>query len=392
MVTRQRRATAVQEASPDAPSNAKVNILVVDDDATKRFALRTVLSPLDENVIEASSGADALRQLLRDEFAVVLLDVRMPIMDGFETAQLIRQRPRSELTPLIFVTALDQAETDMGRGYNLGAVDFVFAPVVPAIMRAKVTVFVELYRARQELRRYRTQLETLVEERTIALTAINRELEAFSYSVSHDLRGPLLAFNGLSKAMLESYGGELDAKATANLEKMREASAQMTSVFESLQMLFRLTSGEIRREELDISAMATKISEGTRAADPESSTQVDVMPGIVASGDRHLVQILLANLINNAWKFSGTNPSPRITVGREVVDAEPRIFVRDNGVGFDMIDSHRLFGAFQRLHSHSEFPGAGIGLATARRIVNRHGGRIWAEGAVGEGATFYFVL
>jgi hypothetical protein len=392
MVTRQRRATAVQEASPDAPSNAKVNILVVDDDATKRFALRTVLSPLDENVIEASSGADALRQLLRDEFAVVLLDVRMPIMDGFETAQLIRQRPRSELTPLIFVTALDQAETDMGRGYNLGAVDFVFAPVVPAIMRAKVTVFVELYRARQELRRYRTQLETLVEERTIALTAINRELEAFSYSVSHDLRGPLLAFNGLSKAMLESYRGELDAKATANLEKMREASAQMTSVFESLQMLFRLTSGEIRREELDISAMATKISEGTRAADPESSTQVDVMPGIVASGDRHLVQILLANLINNAWKFSGTNPSPRITVGREVVDAEPRIFVRDNGVGFDMIDSHRLFGAFQRLHSQSEFPGAGIGLATARRIVNRHGGRIWAEGAVGEGATFYFVL
>jgi hypothetical protein len=392
MVTRQRRPTAVQEASPDAPANAKVNILVVDDDATKRFALRTVLSPLDENVIEASSGADALRQLLRDEFAVVLLDVRMPIMDGFETAQLIRQRPRSELTPLIFVTALDQAETDMGRGYNLGAVDFVFAPVVPAIMRAKVTVFVELYRARQELRRYRTQLETLVEERTIALTAINRELEAFSYSVSHDLRGPLLAFNGLSKAMLESYRGELDAKATANLEKMREASAQMTSVFESLQMLFRLTSGEIRREELDISAMATKISEGTRAADPESSTQVDVMPGIVASGDRHLVQILLANLINNAWKFSGTNPSPRITVGREVVDTEPRIFVRDNGVGFDMIDSHRLFGAFQRLHSQSEFPGAGIGLATARRIVNRHGGRIWAEGAVGEGATFYFVL
>src|SRR5579864_1574457 len=159
MVTRQRRATAVQEASQEAPSKAKVNILVVDDDATKRFALRTVLAPLDENVIEASSGADALRQLLRDEFAVVLLDVRMPVMDGFETAQLIRQRPRSELTPLIFVTALDQAETDMGRGYDLGAVDFVFAPVVPAILRAKVAVFVELYKAQQELRRYRTRLE-----------------------------------------------------------------------------------------------------------------------------------------------------------------------------------------------------------------------------------------
>jgi two-component system, sensor histidine kinase and response regulator len=392
MVTRQPRATAVHEPPAEAPSKTKVNILVVDDDATKRFALRTILGPLDENIIEASSGADALRQLLRNEFAVVLLDVRMPIMDGFETAQLIRQRPRSELTPLIFVTALDQAETDMGRGYNLGAVDFVFAPVVPAIMRAKVTVFVELYRAQQELRRYRTQLETLVEERTIALTAINRELEAFSYSVSHDMRGPLVAFDSLSKAMLEKYGGELDATATANLEKMREASARMTSVFEGLQMLFRLTSGEIRREELDISAMARRIADEMRWADPESSTQVEVTPEIVASGDRRLVQVLLSNLINNAWKFSRTKPSPRLWVGREVVDGESRIFVRDNGVGFDMIDSHRLFGAFQRLHSQSEFPGAGIGLATARRIVNRHGGRIWGEGAVGEGATFYFVL
>jgi two-component system, sensor histidine kinase and response regulator len=392
MVTRQRRTTAVDEPPADAPAKTKVNILVVDDDATKRFALRTILGPLDENIIEASSGADALRQLLRNEFAVVLLDVRMPIMDGFETAQLIRQRPRSELTPLIFVTALDEAETDMGRGYNLGAVDFVFAPVVPAILRAKVTVFVELYRAQQELRRYRTQLEALVEERTIALTAINRELEAFSYSVSHDLRGPLVAFDALSKAMLEKYGGELDATATANLEKMRETSARMTSAFEGLQMLFRLTSGEIRREELDISAMALSVADEMRSADPGSTTQVEITPEIVASGDRRLVQVLLANLINNAWKFSRTKPSPRILVGREVVDGESRIFVRDNGVGFDMIDSHRLFGAFQRLHSQSEFPGAGIGLATARRIVNRHGGRIWAEGAVGEGATFYFVL
>jgi light-regulated signal transduction histidine kinase (bacteriophytochrome) len=192
--------------------------------------------------------------------------------------------------------------------------------------------------------------------------------------------------------MLEDYGGVLDARATANLERMREASARMTSVFDGLQMLFRLTSGEIRREELDISTMAAKVTDEMRAADGDSSTDVEVMPGIVASGDRRLVQILLANLINNAWKFSRTSPSPRITVGQEMVGGESRIFVRDNGVGFDMIDSHRLFGAFQRLHSQSEFPGAGIGLATARRIVNRHGGRVWAEGVVGEGATFYFVL
>src|SRR6266480_2400607 len=242
MVTRTRDA---HEIAPTPPAKAKVNVLLVDDDATKRFALRTILAPLDENVVEASSGADALRQLLRNEFAVVLLDVRMPIMDGFETAQLIRQRPRSELTPIIFVTALDQAETDMGRGYDLGAVDFVFAPVVPAILRAKVAVFVELYRAQQELRRYRSQLEVLVEERTTALTSINRELEAFSYSVSNDLRAPLLAFDGMSKALLEEYGTKLDKKAKDYLQRMRRSSQRMTSVFDGLQSLFRLTSGEI---------------------------------------------------------------------------------------------------------------------------------------------------
>ena len=391
MVTRARPTTRESE-STQAASKVKVNILVVDDDATKRFALRTILAPLDENVVEASSGADALRQLLRSEFAVVLLDVRMPIMDGFETAQLIRQRPRSELTPLIFVTALDQAETDMGRGYNLGAVDFVFAPVVPAILRAKVTVFVELYRAQQELRRYRTQLETLVEERTIALTAINRELEAFSYSVSHDLRAPLVSFDGLSQTLLEKYGKQLDATATDYLQRMREASKRMTSVFDGLQMLFRLTSGEIKREEIDVGAMAGQITQELRTAYPDRRVDVDIASGITVSGDQRLVRILLTNLMNNARKFTAGKEPARITIGQETVESESRIFVKDNGVGFDMIDSHRLFGAFQRLHSQSEFSGAGIGLATARRIVNRHGGRIWAEGALGEGATFYFVL
>ena len=388
MMTRPRRGV---DESP-AKHQPTVSILVVDDDATKRFALKAILAPLGENVVEASSGADSLRQLLRQEFAVILLDVRMPTMDGFETAQLIRQRPRSELTPIIFVTALDQAETDMGRGYDLGAVDFVFVPVVPAILRAKVTVFVELYRAQQELRRYRSSLEALVEERTTALTAINRELEAFSYSVSHDLRAPLLAFDGLTKSMLDDYGDKLDKQARDNLERMRGASQRMASVFDGLQSLFRLTSGEVHREELNITDLSEEVVDEIKAANPGRSVNVEIAQGMTASGDKRLVRMLLANLISNAWKFTSTKPSPRVEVDTETVDGESRIFVRDNGVGFDMIYAHRLFGAFQRLHSQSEFPGAGIGLATARRIVNRHGGRIWAEGAAGEGATFYFVI
>src|SRR5262245_30004505 len=170
---RQRR----EPAEPQGQARPVASILIVDDDPAKLVALHSVLDQLGENVIEARSGADALRHLLKQDFAVILLDVRMPIMNGFETAEMIRQRPASELTPIIFVTALDQAETDLGRGYELGAVDFVFSPIVPAILRAKVSVFVELYRSQHELKRYRTQLQGLVQERTKALTAINRELE-----------------------------------------------------------------------------------------------------------------------------------------------------------------------------------------------------------------------
>jgi light-regulated signal transduction histidine kinase (bacteriophytochrome) len=263
---------------------------------------------------------------------------------------------------------------------------------VPATLRAKVSVFAELYRAQQELRRYRSQLEILVEERTAALTSINRELEAFSYSVSHDLRAPLLAFDGLSQSLLDDYSGQLDDRAKDYLQRMRRASQRMSSVFDGLQTLFRLTSGEIRREEVGISAIADEIVEELRASEPNRKVRIDVTPDMTAIGDQRLVRILLNNLIDNAWKFTGPTGSPHIEVGREIVDGETRMFVRDNGVGFDMISSHRLFGAFQRLHSHSDFPGAGIGLAIARRIVNRHGGRIWAEGAVGEGATVYFVI
>jgi signal transduction histidine kinase len=386
--------TTVQRA-PNATNGApeaSVSILLVDDDPTKRFALKTILAPLGEDVVEASSGADALRQLLRKEFAVVLLDVRMPTMDGFETAQLIRQRPRSELTPIIFVTALNQGETNTGRGYELGAVDFVFAPVVPAILRAKVAVFVELYRAQQELRRYRTQLEHLVEERTTALTAINRELEAFSYLVSNDLRAPLLAFDGLSEALLADYGGKLDAKAKDYLQRMRRASQRMGDVFDGLQSLFRVTAGDIHRENVNVSAMAAEIIEELKASNTDRHVTVTIGRDLSVSGDARLVRILLGNLISNAWKFTGNKEEATIEIGGEGVNGEARLFVRDNGVGFDMINAHKLFGAFQRLHSQSEFPGMGIGLATVRRIVNRHGGRTWAEGAVGEGATFYFVL
>jgi light-regulated signal transduction histidine kinase (bacteriophytochrome) len=210
--------------------------------------------------------------------------------------------------------------------------------------------------------------------------------------VSHDLRAPLLSFNGLNQSLLEDYGNALDPRAKDYLQRMRLASDRMTSVFDGLQTLFRLTSGEIHREQVDIGAMAAEVVDEMRAANPERRIEVGISEGMTASADPRLARILLTNLISNALKFTAKEPAARIEIGSEMVDGDTRMFVRDNGVGFDMIYAHKLFGAFQRLHSQSEFPGVGIGLATVRRIVNRHGGRAWAEGAVGEGATFYFVF
>ena len=315
----------------------------------------------------------------------------MPVMSGFETAEMIRQRPSSEQTPIIFVTAFEQAETNLCRGYELGAVDFVFSPIVPAILRAKVTVFVELYKSQHELKRYRTQLQGLVQERTTALTAINRELEAFNYFVSHDLRAPLLAIDTIAQSLMDNP--EVVSDATKDqIMRLRRTSKQMMALFDGMQTLFRLTGGDIRREKVDINRIATEIGAHCQAQEPKRRVDFRVEEGLTASGDAGLVRILLTNLISNAWKFTRDKPQPVITIGSERVAGENRLFVRDNGVGFDMIYAHKLFGAFQRLHSQSEFAGEGIGLAVAQRIVNRHGGRIWAEGAVGEGATFYFVL
>ncbi len=377
-------------SKPEAMTSIGVGILIVDDDPAKLVALRSVLEVLGENIVEACSGAEALRSLLKEDFAVILLDVRMPIMNGFETAELIRQRPASELTPIIFVTALDQAETDMGRGYELGAVDFVFSPVVPAILRAKVQVFVDLYRSQHELKRYRKQLQSLVEERTTALTAINREIESLSRFLAQDVRGPLKTIDGLTKALLD--GKDLDPSVRGHIMRVRTASRQIGELFDGMQLLFSITRGDMRREEIDLSGVSRQIVQQFRTKEPKRNVEAQVQDHLIVIGDTHMVEILMRNLISNAWNFTRNENPAVIAIGKETVGGEARFFVRDNGVGFDMISAHRLFGAFQRLHSQSEFPGQGIGLASAQRIINRHGGRIWAEGAVGDGATFYFVL
>lgn len=265
-------------------------------------------------------------------------------------------------------------------------------PDVPATLRAKVQAFVDLYKAQHELRRYRDQLQALVQERTAALTEINRELEGFSYLVSHDLKAPLLAMDTLTRSLADADAEQLAEGTRAQLVRLRQASQQLATLFDGMQTLFQLTGGDIWRQPVDVTKVALDAIEELRSAEPNREVGVDVAEGLGVDGDAKLVRILVGNLISNAWKFTRNEPRARIRVGSESLGDETRIFVRDNGVGFDMIYAHKLFGAFQRLHSQNEFTGQGIGLATAQRIVNRHGGRIWAEGAVGEGAAFFFVI
>ncbi|MDD5763381.1 MAG: ATP-binding protein, partial [bacterium] len=246
--------------------------------------------------------------------------------------------------------------------------------------------------AENSLRKAHDELELRVRERTVQLAAANQELEAFSYSVSHDLRAPLRGIDGFSLALIEEYSGVLDDTGRDYLRRIRNGCIRMGALIDDLLKLSRLTRGEMKRERFDLSAMVDGIGKELRESEPGREIDFLVSPGVVVYGDPSLLRAAMTNILQNAWKFTRKRDRGRIEFGVIRQDDGPVHFIRDNGVGFDMQYVKKLFGSFQRLHSNSEFEGTGIGLATVKRIIHRHGGRIWAEGEVGEGASFYFTL
>jgi signal transduction histidine kinase len=251
---------------------------------------------------------------------------------------------------------------------------------------------VQRKKAEDEVRRLNENLERVVQARTAELSISNRELEAFSYSVAHDLRAPLRAMNGFASILLEDYAGKLDAEGREHLQRINESAVVMAQLIDALLSLSQVARSELQPLPTDLSSLARSVARRLAATEPDRAVDIVVKEGLYARIDRTLARTLFENLLANAWKFTRKTMVPRIDVGSTVVDGVTAFFVRDNGAGFDMAHSDKLFAPFQRLHPVREFPGTGIGLATAQRIVHRHSGQIWAEGKVGEGASFYFTL
>ena len=261
---------------------------------------------------------------------------------------------------------------------------------------AKVTRDVSEQRAKDEaIRRLNRELEEQIAERTHALeaaTRANKEIESFSYSVSHDLRAPLRAIDGFSKLVLEQYGDRLDDEGRRFLARVRAGSQRMSRLIDDLLQLSRLSQAPLNAGPVDLAALAQETAQELARRDPERRVVFELEASLPAQGDPHLLRIAMENLLGNAWKFTSHTPNARIAFGAEEGSGETVYFVRDNGAGFDMSYADKLFLPFQRLHDPGEFEGSGIGLATAQRIIRRHGGRIWAEASPGHGATFRFTL
>jgi two-component system NtrC family sensor kinase len=381
-------------------------ILAVDDSETYLQGIAAALRADGYEMVLARSGEEALQLLAVQPVDCILLDVLMPGIGGQETCRRVKSAPTMRDIPIVMLTAIEDRDA-MIQGLDAGADDYIAKSSDLDVLRARVLAQLRRKQFEDENRLIREHLlraeldavearaareiaearASLVEQ----LESKNEELESFSYSVAHDLRAPLRSIDGFGLILLEDYADKLDDTGKSYLNYVRESAQQMARLIDDLLALSRVTRGEFRRAPIDVSAIIHSVAARLAQSNADRRVEMVVAEGLLAEGDGGLLTIALENLLGNAWKFTRTCAEPRIEVGA-CEDEHRTYFVRDNGAGFDMAYASKLFGVFQRLHSAAEFEGTGIGLATVQRIVHRHGGRIWAEGAVGHGATFFFTL
>src|SRR3984885_11154753 len=330
------------------------------------------ISDPQELIARAKALSVELATTITPGFEALVFKASRGIEDIYELTYI--RKDGSRFPAVVSVTALRDAQ-DVIIGYLLIGTDNT-----------------ERKRAADLIRQLNSELEQRVVERTAQLQTANKELEAFCYSVSHDLRTPLRSLDGFSQALLEDYADKLDVQGKNYLARIRAGSQRMGQLIDDLLNLSRVSRGEMSKELVDLSKMAHEVAEELQATAPQRDAEFVVADGLIAETDPRLLRIVLTNLFGNAWKFTAKQAHTRIEFGSTGDNRSKEYFMRDNGAGFDQAYSSKLFGAFQRLHAASDFQGTGIGLATVQRIIQRQGGRIWAEGKVEQGATFHFTL
>jgi signal transduction histidine kinase len=378
-------------------------VLLVDDRPDNLLAVRAVLEPLGLDLVEAASGEEALRHLLAGEFALIILDVQMPVLDGFETARLIRGRERTRYVPIIFLTAISGEPEHYQRGYESGAVDYVYKPFEPEILRAKVSVFSELWTRGATIEAQREQLAGRLAEldeahaglaaQAVELERSNAALERFAEVVGVELREPLHTVAGLLDLLDDRHAGALSDEGRTLLARALAGTDRARSIVGSLLDYARASTGELQRDRVPLAEVLAEAEadSGPQLAEAKAEVVADGLP--LVAGDRRQLLELLTQLLDNAVRYRGVAP-PVVTVAAETVPGGVRVTVADNGPGVPETDLPRLFTAFARpvpAATTSE-RGAGLGLALCRRIVERHGGMIWAERGADGGLVVCFEL
>ncbi len=383
-------------------------ILVVEDSKTQAALLKMMLESEDYAVDVVHSAEEALEQVRGGGYDVVLLDIVLPGLSGLEACRVLKEDPATRATSVVLVTQLT-SPADMLDGLQAGADNYVTKPYektqildrigrllrdagdgVPASDQAVEFPFGgRTFHIGVDTGQVLNFLLPIVE----ALEAANRELETFTHALAHDLRNPLLIVTNFSHHLHEALGDSLDERQEDDLKRIRDAGRHMMYVMDDLRDFADVYRVEVRRGEVDLSSLAREVIDDLRTLVPDRNVRFEAEPGIKALGDRTLLRVLLANLLENAWKYTGPSEDAWIELGVAENEGEvPTYHVRDNGIGFDNANREIIFNPFKRLHARTEFAGSGLGLATVERIVDRHGGRVWGEGLPGEGAVFRFTL
>jgi two-component system sensor histidine kinase/response regulator len=364
--------------------------MVVEDERVLALDLADTLDELGYTVAGmATRGEEAIELARRLHPELILMDVRLAgEIDGITAAETIRDEHD---VPVVFLTAHADDDT-LHRATNTEASAYLVKPFKGADLRCVIEIALHKHAADVRLRENERWLEQTLQQRTAALEAANRELEAFNYSVAHDLRAPLRAIDSFSQLLTERHSQQLDSEALGYLNRVRSATTRMSQLIDALLSLAQVGRGQLQPIELDLTHLVQSVANEMAAANPDSNVAITIAPKMRAYGDPRLIRIVVANLLENAWKFTGQRQRPAVEVGPCRNTTQPTFYVRDNGAGFDPTQASRLFGAFQRLHADREFPGTGIGLAIVQRVIARHGGSVWAESLPEQGATFYFTL